>query len=107
MPSSHANCLFFFVASIAVRLYHGSTYGAHLATSHAYQSLGWSTGHRVVDAALAVTIAAYAVAVSLTRALVEVDHTIEQILAGAILGSVCAVVNECGLRPWPSPFGWW
>ena len=78
------------------------------ASGTAYASggrLGWSTGYASADAALVVAVGAYAVAVSLTRALVEVDHTLEQIIAGAMLGTICAVVNEHGLRPWHSPFG--
>jgi membrane-associated phospholipid phosphatase len=91
MPSSHANSLFFFATSIAARLGRGNS------------SLGWSSGSLVVDVVATGVCFAYACAISGTRVYIEGDHTIEQVVAGVVLGSTCAVVNEVFVRPWVVP----
>lgn len=88
MPSSHANCLFFFATSIAIRL------------TRRDAVLGMTTGAAWTDAVLLAVSFAYAWTISLTRVYVECDHTIEQVVAGVVLGSACAWLNEFTFRPW-------
>ena len=74
MPSSHANSLFFYVSYLSTASYHCSLHD------------GWSTS--LVFGALV----SYALSICYYKVCVNMDHSLEQVLAGIAQGSIVGVL---------------
>lgn len=83
MPSSHANSLFFFATSLAMR-----------TVATAAPTLGNPGGSGAPWVGIrCAALFGYATMIAGTRVYTE-DHTVPQIVVGAMLGAGCAIVNE-------------